>query len=533
MNFAMRTLRVFHREVVRTTLPPSRIAADQQACFTTTRAYCLRRYTASKRSHTVCRIQRHDRAHPRIGQALRRRDLTQVARFSSLSELPDLASSGVGSGTEACILRRRQSTAAPSAFQKSTEPSSLLLQSQVDLDLGTRLSPENVERLRKNLSARGLAFNLDQLLADYKHWRKVDEVKTGLEKERNDIAKIMAGLVKNKMSENRVAEKEQLTARGKAVKEQIKDIMSSWVTAEQKLMTQALKLPTDLHPRTPQAEDVVLDVCKASLEDAGSTSHMQFAERSGLLKFSNAGPRAVYLLGEAAELELSLLNTAATCVGERGFSPIAAPEMFRSLVVEGCGWCTEEILSLQAKEEERETNAYFLVGNSLLSFAAFLTKMQVKKDHLPLKMYSVGRHYQRQTDGELPGVYGLVQSNRVSAFGACQNSEETTEMHDTMVTTAWGVIQDLGLSARKRLVSAGKLTPSESLRTEVEIWVPSLQRFLPMAFVSVHNDYVSRRLMSKTSTGQPLHMVSGVVMDTGIVLPAILEYSCSRRTAAD
>jgi len=51
---------------------------------------------------------------------------------------------------------------------------------------------------------------------------------------------------------------------------------------------------------------------------------------------SNVGPRAAYLLGELAELEQSLLHCATARMKAQGYSPIACPEIFRTVVVVRC-----------------------------------------------------------------------------------------------------------------------------------------------------------------------------------------------------
>ncbi|XP_076454762.1 serine--tRNA synthetase-like protein Slimp [Babylonia areolata] len=416
----------------------------------------------------------------------------------------------------------------PAALFSSGVDKATPLQIQANLGLETKLSPQNLDVLQKDLSARGSGFNLDQLLTDYKHWKEVNEMKTCLERERTDIAKTMASLVKGKTLEDKMVEKEKLTARGKAIKEQMKETMPQWWSAEQKVMTQALMLPTELHPLTPHGEDQTGDIWRGTVQDSGSTSHVQFAEQQGLLRFSTVGPRAVYLLGEVAELEQSLLHNAATCVRNRGFSHVASPEIFRTSVVEGCGLGPEKALSLQAKEEERESNAYFLKGNSLLSYAALLTRIQVRQEELPVRMSSIGRHYRPHAGDDLPGLYGTVQSCRLTMFGAGRSGEGVMELHDAMVTATWDVVHTLGLPARKVTVSARKLAPSEGLRTEVQVWAPGLQRFVPMGFVSIHNDYTSRRLMTKATNGDLLHMVSGVAMDTAVVVASLLEHFCAQ-----
>ena len=53
------------------------------------------------------------------------------------------------------------------------------------------------------------------------------------------------------------------------------------------------------------------------------------------------GPRAVYLLGELAELEQSLIRFATASLAEKGYSAIAGPEIFRTVVVV----CLRDVLS--------------------------------------------------------------------------------------------------------------------------------------------------------------------------------------------
>ncbi|XP_070176363.1 serine--tRNA synthetase-like protein Slimp isoform X2 [Littorina saxatilis] len=426
--------------------------------------------------------------------------------------------------------QRAYSTVQPSSLFVSGADDSYQSPVQVKLDLETLLSAQNVDKLRRNLNARGLDFDLDQLIADYKLWQEVDELKTKLETQRSSISKAMAVLVKDKKSENVPTRKEELTKRGKAVKEQLRETMPLWYSAEEKVTLQSLKLPTDLHPLAQPEADTEVDIYKGAASSADGTSHIQIAEEQGLLKFSNVGPRAAYLLGELAELEQSLLHYAATVVRERGFSPFAGSEIFRTVVVEGCGMDqrnAEEIFTLHQREEDhQDINAYHLKGNSLLSYTAFFAKTQVKAERLPMKFCSIGRHYGSPTAQDFPGLYGAVQSNRVTMFAACACGDTATELHDEMVGVAWDIVQGLGLPARKLLVSAKRLEQSESLRTDIEVWAPSLQQYVQMGHVSLHNDYPSSRLLSRAQPqGTPLHMVCGVVLDVARVLASILEHS--------
>lgn len=430
---------------------------------------------------------------------------------------------------------RYYSTVAASSVFTSRSQSDASYQSpvQIDLNLDTRLSPENVDKLRQNLSTRGLQFDFDQLLEDYKEWRKVDQQKINLETERTRIAKAMAVLVKDQVNDDKIAEKAKLTQMGKVVREELRDIMSLWWAQEEKVRLQALQLPTDLH-HSVHAQDKHIDLFDGTLKQEGDVpSHIQIGEQLGLLKFSNVGPKAVYLLGDLAEAELTLMHDAMTKILSRGYTPIAGSEIFRTVVVDGCGLdhlSGNQILTLHQKEADKhDLNMYHLKGNSLLSYAAFFTKMQLTKKKLPVEMCSVGRHYNPISDESLPGLYGALQSNRVTMFAACASGDETLALHDRMVSAAWDTVTSLGLPARKTLLGASGLALSESLRTGIAIWAPSLRDYVEVGHVSIHNDYVSQRLMSRSMPeGGLLHMVSGVAVDSAVVLASLLEHQFSK-----
>ena len=51
-------------------------------------------------------------------------------------------------------------------------------------------------------------------------------------------------------------------------------------------------------------------------------------------------------------------------------------------------------------------------------------------------------------------------------------------------------------SSRLINVPSEDLGPSESLRTEVQVWVPSQGEYRPVAHLALCGDYASRRLMT-------------------------------------
>ncbi|PVD21644.1 hypothetical protein C0Q70_17443 [Pomacea canaliculata] len=405
---------------------------------------------------------------------------------------------------------------------------------KIDLDLDARLSDDNIRCLRENLLARGILFDLEQLVKDYKVFKNLSQQKDILLDERTNVARAMADIVRGK-SPNDINAKELLISQGAEIKEKLKSTMAAWWKAEENVLSRALQLPNRLHAETPLSEEKVLERCQGTIEMKGEpASHLQYAEKLGLLKFSGVGPRATYLMGELAEMEGLLVQHVTSQLLSAGLQQIACPEIFRTLVVEGCGLdydSPNEVFTLYQKEDHLKANAFHLKGNSLLSYAAFLTKQQIKTLYLPLKMFAVGRHYKPPVCEDFPGLYGTIQSNRITVFTACKDASEATDTQNLLTHFIWTMIKNLGLPARLILVEPSSLTVSESLRAEIQVWAPSLKTFVQVAAVSNHGDYVSRRLMtfhsgeSHTKDKSYVHMVSGVALDVTMFLASLLEHS--------
>ncbi|KAL3872240.1 hypothetical protein ACJMK2_040176 [Sinanodonta woodiana] len=412
----------------------------------------------------------------------------------------------------------------------------------LDLDIDARLS--DIEKLQANLDARKIQVSVEELVINRKRMLDIKKQKKDLELEREENAKQMAALVKEKKGHPEFSTLSRpLIERGKEVKEKLKSIMGQWWEVEEKVMLAALSLPNNLHPQTPNSSPEVLEEYFEERKITSALSHYEIMKKSNLVKFSNVGPRAYYTQEKLALLEQNLLRYFSRRLEVDGFVNWTCPEMFKPVVVEGSGMDfmnRNELFCLQQKsksdvdagDSSSSIDSMYFRGVSLASFSAYLTRSFIEESALPMRLFTVGKSYVPCTENNLPGLLGGVQSAKCCVLGICRSPEESWDMCNNIREKVISLIIPFKVPMRQVVIPASCLHSSEEYRMEVQIWVPSQEQFLMMGSVSMLSDYVSRRLMIRygenpnhLNMSSPVHMVYGEVMDISRFIGCLVEYN--------
>ncbi|KAK6195861.1 hypothetical protein SNE40_001201 [Patella caerulea] len=399
---------------------------------------------------------------------------------------------------------------------------------KVDIDLKEILSSPS--QIKENLAARKIDLNISELLDDYEKMKIIEKKKLDVEQERSDITIRVGALSKVKLNDDLRRSKEILIQRGKEVKQLAKQIQKQWWDIEERVILQSLQIPNKLHPNTPKENKVLRSSGKIE-DNPASTSHIQIGKEKLLMKFSNIGPKAYYLKGELADLERKLIISAKNYLKHAELSPFTTPDIFRSVVMEGSGVNVadeREVLTLQSDEDNSNLQLlddFHIVGTAIYSFIGYLTKVKVRPSSLPLKYFSIGRHY---CPGEsLPGLYGVLQTTNAAIFGGCLSEDSAHELLDEYTDLIWSYLSLLNIPIRMVSLSAPNISPAESLKYVFEIWSPSLQQFIQVSTLSMFGEFISRRLMCFQDNKETkyIHMMGGDMLNITRLLALILEYN--------
>ncbi|KAH6948201.1 hypothetical protein HPB50_023175 [Hyalomma asiaticum] len=303
-----------------------------------------------------------------------------------------------------------------------------------------------------------------------------------------------------------------------------REVKQSLYTKEEEVIPVLLRLPNFV--QTPS------DAIRLQCSEYGSrptlpfhaTSHVDIGSADIILRHE---PRLCYLKGAPALLHLLLCRFFNERLLTLGSKPLNGPDWVVDTVLEGCGTDPNNLdhtMAIENKEHSGGHHMHLVGSSSLESFAAYLTRRQPKD--VPASFHTVGRRYIAKCDARLPGLFSLTQSTKVAAFVACRREELMPTFEKLLVTfKQW--YQELELPFRLVLADPPELSFIESLRVSIEVWSPAQNRYIPCGFLSLHDDFVSRRLImvagTKASDAEFLHTAYACITDVHALVACIME----------
>ncbi|XP_052831740.1 serine--tRNA synthetase-like protein Slimp [Octopus bimaculoides] len=402
----------------------------------------------------------------------------------------------------------------------------------VALNLAEKL--QNLDELKSNVAVRNIEkMDIEELVEDYKWLMKLKLNKKKLEEERKNIASMMAALSKVKETEDVKRSKELLKSRGKSLRQLLKTLNADFNILEETVIMRSLKLPNVLHRDTPSDEVKILQetVLEKDLADFAQVNHVVAGEQYNWIKFSNIGPGAYFLLGPLAWSERHFINHFSENLIQNGFQMMVCPEIFKAVVVEGCGvdiTDTGKIYTLENNEETMKIeHICHFIGVSPMSFAAFWTRMTVDCEATPQTYFTIGKCYHPVVSScANMGLYNTSQTTKCEVCSVCHDDTMADNQFQQFLTMIWNFYSDLNLPVRLLLLPASQLHVSESKKAIIEMWAPSQQQYLTVASVYLTGTYIGERLMISSSSTQDkvAHMVHADLLDVSRMLAFLIEH---------
>lgn len=303
-----------------------------------------------------------------------------------------------------------------------------------------------------------------------------------------------------------------------------REVKQSMYAKEEEVIPIILQLPNFVRPPSDAIKSLCAEYGDRTKLPFPAASHVDVGGADIILRHE---PRLCYLKGAPALLHLQLCRFFSERLPTVGSTPLNGPDWVVDAVVEGCGTHPNDLDSTMAIESKEHSGGHHmhLVGSSALeSFAAYLTRRQPKD--IPAKFHTVGRRYIATCDALLPGLFSLAQSTKAAAFVACRREELMPAFEKLlMAVKCW--YQELELPFRLVLAEPPDLGFIESLRVSIEIWSPAQNRYIPCGFLSLHDDFVSRRLImlsgAKATDAEFLHTAYACVANVHALVACIME----------
>ena len=392
---------------------------------------------------------------------------------------------------------------------------------------------ENLEDIKKAMDRRGeKEFDLDAVVELDDQRRELLKEVEALKSEMNIEQKKIPQLMKEGKKEEAEAEKVKL----KELSEKIKGLDDKVKKVQDELQYRLLRIPNVPNANVPQGdtdEDNV-EVRKWGEPrkfDFEFKPHWDLGTDLGILDFETAakitGSRFTLYRGLGARLERSIMNfflNENTTV--QGYTEMIPPFMANSNSFLGTGQLPkfgEDMFKVEGTE-------YYLIPTSEVPLTNIVANEILPFDKLPLNFTAQTPCFRSEAGSAGRDTRGLVrqhQFNKVEMVKICAPEESYNEL-EKLTANAEHLLQVLGLPYRVVRICTGDLGFTAAFKYDLEVWMPSYNRYVEISSCSNCEDFQARRAgirfkRDKNSKAEYCHTLNGSGLAIGRTFAAILE----------
>jgi seryl-tRNA synthetase len=357
---------------------------------------------------------------------------------------------------------------------------------------------ENPGKVRTALLKRGQEVDLDILLRlDEQRRGRISEVE-GLKARRNQVtAEISILRQENKPADKLIAEMKEVSAQIKILDSQLaelEDQVSDFVDG-------LPNLPDDDVPAGGKENNEVINTWRQKPDyDFKLLDHIQLAESLSLIDYERgvklSGANFWLYKGVGAIIEWGLLNYFITAHIADGYEFILPPHILRA----ECGYAagqfpkfSDDVFHIAQKESK--SDSHFLLPTAETALINLHRDEILDEADLPKKYFAYTPCYRSEVGSYRAAERGTMrghQFNKVEMF-QFTTPESSDKAHEELLAKAENLVQGLGLHYQVTKLAAQDMTAAMAKTYDVEIWIPSLDRYSEVSSISNARDYQARR----------------------------------------
>jgi seryl-tRNA synthetase len=396
--------------------------------------------------------------------------------------------------------------------------------------LDPKLLREDPGAVKCALEKRAMDPSLaDKLLSIDQKWRKLTFDVEQMKGEKNKLSADVAKLKREKGDASYlVAQIQEIDRNILKDDEQLKKISAE-------LNDISLCFPNIPHESVPEGKDASknVEVRKWGTPrkfDFAPKPHDELGEKLGIISASQgakiAGSRFTVYRGLGAKLEWALINFMRTVhTDENGYTEVIPP----FLVSKDCAIGTGQLPKFE-EELYKCSDDLYLVPTAEVPVTNIHREEILPVEKLPIKYVAYTPCFRREAGSYGKDVKGLIrqhQFNKVEIVKFVEPSSSYGEL-ESLTADAETILQKLGLPYRVVMLCTGDLGFSSAKTYDIEVWLPSENKYREISSCSNFEDFQARRANIKfrrnpQSKPEYVHTLNGSGLAVGRTFAAILE----------
>lgn len=242
------------------------------------------------------------------------------------------------------------------------------------------------------------------------------------------------------------------------------------------------------------------------------------------------GARFHFYKGLGARLERSIINFFLNTHTEHGYTEVLPPFMVNRASMTGTGQLPkfeEDAFKLQTKVSNED---YFLIPTAEVPVTNMHRSEILDGAKLPIKYCAYSACFRAEAGSAGRDTRGLIrqhQFNKVEMVKFASPETSYAEL-ESLTNDAERVLQLLGLPYRVVCLCSGDLGFSSAKTYDIEVWMPSYQRYVEISSCSNFESFQARRAQIRFKANpkdkaQLVHTLNGSGLAIGRTVAAILE----------
>ncbi len=360
---------------------------------------------------------------------------------------------------------------------------------------------------------RELLFKVEQLKGKQNETSKMIPA---MKKEGKDVAPIFA-------------EMKTLSAEISEFDDEIREL-------DEKINKVMLTIPNIPNPTVPDGETDADNVevrrfMEPTKFDFEPKAHWDIGNDLGILDPQTAGKvtgtRFTFYRGQGARLERSIINFYLnTHTEESGYTEIFPPYMVHRRSMVGTG----QLPKFEEDAFKVVGTDYFLIPTAEVPVTNMYREQILDGNKLPIKHVAYSACFRAEAGSAGKDTRGLIrqhQFNKVELVKFTKPEDSYDEL-EKLTRDAEKVLQLLKLPYRVVKICVGDLGFTAAMKYDIEVWMPSYNRFVEISSCSNFEDFQARRAdikfkNSPKDKAQYVHTLNGSGVAIGRTVAAILE----------
>lgn len=396
---------------------------------------------------------------------------------------------------------------------------------------------ENPDAVKAALKTRNANYDeyIDNILEIDVERRKISTETDVLKAQQNKVSKQIPAMKKNGEDTSAVM------AEMKTISEKIKQEDARISELEAKQRNLLLSVPNIPSETTPVGKDDSENVeirkfSEPTKFDFEPKAHWDIGKSLGILDPDTAakvtGARFHFYKGLGAKLERSIISYFLNTHTENGYTEILPPFMVNRASMTGTGQLPkfEEDAYKLVSAEDNKDNDYFLIPTAEVPVTNMHRDEILSGDKLPIKYCAYSACFRAEAGSAGRDTRGLIRQHQFNKVELVKftTPESSFDELEKLTNDAERVLQGLGLPYRVVALSTGDIGFSSAKTYDIEVWMPSYNRYVEISSCSNFLDYQARRAgirfkNSPKEKAQFVHTLNGSGVAVGRTVAAILE----------